>query len=163
MIGCDNLKRNILTKGEQRMKKKGWFISALMLVVVMMFSVSALASEKANGNGVTASDGVTYEEDGQTISGSNTLDEAYLTYTTEELIELGAISDNSINPLADELKKSKTIPKTYKNFSDIPEYLSYSEYTGGYSWWGNLPLIKTEKISGGWQATFSGYIYASSN
>ena len=136
------------------MKKRLSVLFVLLGLVFVSFSFST--------NAFAIENDMSYK-DGQTISGSDTLDEAYLTYTTEELTVLGAISDNSVNPLADVLEKSKTIPKYYTNFSDIPQYYSYSEYTGGLSWWGNLPLVKAEKVSGGWQATFSGYIYASTN
>lgn len=153
------------------MKKKGWFISALMLVVVMVFSVSALASEKANADGVTnlsekgvtASDGVTYEEDGQIIFKSDSLDEAYFTYSAEEISALRGKTDNSVNPMADELSKSKTVTKSYANYDSIPEFLNYSEFTGGYWWNGTLPLIKAQKVSNGWNATFSGKLYTYTN
>lgn len=135
----------------------------------MVFSVSALASEKANGvtngevnlseEGVTASDGVNYEEDGQIIFKSDSLDEAYFTYSVEEISALNN-TDNLVNPLAEELTKSKTVAKPYASYSSIPEFLSYSEFTGGYWWRGNLPLIKAEKVSNGWNATFSGKLYS---
>lgn len=134
------------------MKKKLSFFLLGLVFVISSFSTNALAIEND-----------TSYKDGQTISGSYTLDKAYLTYTTEELTVLGAISDNSINPLADELSKPKTFPKNYTNYSDVPQYYSYSEYTDGLWWWGNLPLVKVEKVTGGWKATFSGYIYATSN
>lgn len=123
----------------------------------MMFSVSALALEKTNGNGVT------HEEDGQIIFESDSLDEAYFTYSAEELSALKDNTDNLVNPLADELVKSKTVTKPYANYEDIPEFLNYSEFTGGYWWRGNLPLIKAEKVSNGWNATFSGKLYTYTN
>lgn len=134
------------------MKKQLSVLFLLLGLVLVSFSISTNAFAIQND---------TSSKDGQTISGSDTLDEAYLTYTTEELTVLEAIPDNSINPLADVLEKSKTVPRHYTNFYDIPQSYPYSEYTGGLSWFGNLPLVKTEKVTGGWKATFSGYIYAS--
>jgi hypothetical protein len=130
------------------MKKKLSVLLLGLVFAILSFSTNALAIQND-----------TSYKDGQIISESDTLDEAYLTYTTEELSVLKAIPDNSINPLADELKRPKTITRSYTNFSDIPEYYSYPEYWNGHWWSGNLPLVKTERVTSGWIATFSGYIY----
>ncbi len=126
-------------------------LSVLLLGLVFeMFSFST--------NALATQDDKSYK-DGQIISESDTLDEAYFTYTTEELSILKAIPDNSVNPLGDELKRAKTIVRSYTNFSDLPEYYSYSEYYNGLWWWGNLPITEAVKVTGGWKATFSGFVY----
>jgi hypothetical protein len=131
-----------------QMKKKLSVLLLGLVFAILLFSTNSLAIQND-----------TSYKDGQIISESDTLDEAYLTYTTEELSVLKAIPDNSIDPLADELKKPKTITRKYTNFSDITEYYPYPEYSDGHWRRGNLPLVKAERVNGGWIATFSGYIY----
>ena len=85
---------------------------------------------------------------------------SYFTYTTEEISVLKGNTDNSVNPLADELTNPKTIIKDYYgNFDTIPNFYPYSEYSEGYFWRGMLPVIKAEKVSYGWKVTFSGILY----
>ncbi len=105
-------------------------------------------------------DDISYK-DGQIISESDSLDEAYLTYATEDDISvLRDNTDNSVNPLADELIKPKTITVFYVNYASIPEFYSYSEFTGGYWFRGILLLTQVVKVSNGWNATFSGRLSA---
>lgn len=138
----------MLGKGMQ-MKKK---LSVLLLGLVfamLLFSTNSLAIQND----------VSYEN-GQIISESDSIDEAYFTYTTEELTSLlGGITDNPSGSLEDELKKSKTITKFYGTFDQVPEYEQYREYYDDHLWGGFLLLTKAEKIIGGWEVTFSGYIY----
>ncbi|MER2112081.1 MAG: hypothetical protein ABS960_05255 [Solibacillus isronensis] len=129
------------------------FLLLGLIFVSFSFSTNALAIEND-----------TSYENGQIIFESDSLDKAYFKYTTEELSVLmnntDINTDNSINPLADELTKSKTIIKTYLTHDDIPNSYFYDETTLGIYWSGILPLVKTEKVSGGWKATFSGKLYA---
>ncbi|WP_147085392.1 hypothetical protein, partial [Pantoea sp. 3_1284] len=70
------------------MKKKLSFLLFGLVFVIFSFSTNAALAIQNH----------TSYKDGQIISESDTLDEAYLTYTTEELSVLEAIPDNSINP-----------------------------------------------------------------
>ena len=132
------------------MKKKFSFFLFVLVLVVFSFSTNSFAVE----------DDVNYEN-GQIISESDSLDEAYLTYTTEDLTSLlGDMTDNSIDPLADDPERSKTITKFYEDFDQIREYEHYQEDHDGHGWSGYLFLTYAEKVNGGWEATFSGYINA---
>lgn len=125
------------------------FLLLGLIFVSFSFSTNSLAIEND-----------TSYENGQIIFESDSLDEVYFKYTTEELSVLMNNTDNSINLLADQLTKSKTITKTYLTHDDIPNSSYYDENTLGIYWSGILPLIKTEKVTGGWTATFSGKLYA---
>ena len=133
-----------------QMKKQ---LSSLFILLGLVFVSFSLST-----NALAIKNDTSYEDE-QIISKSDSLDEAYLTYTPEELSVLTGNTDNLINPLADELTKSKTIKVIYTNFSDIPQFYSYSEYTGGYWWRGSLALVKAEEVSKGWEATFSGRLW----
>lgn len=134
------------------MKKQ---LSILFLLLGLVFASFSFSTDSF------AVENKTSQKDGQVISESDSLDKAYLTYSTEERVSLlGDNADNSINPLADQLTKSKTITKSYANFSSVPESYYYTEFSGGNWYKGNLLLTKVEKVSNGWNATFSGKIYA---
>lgn len=133
------------------MKKK---LSVLLVLVGLVFSIFAFSTNSF------ATENDTSYKDEQFISESDSLDKAYFTYPAEDRISLGINDDNSINPLADELVKSKTITKSYTSFSSVPEYYYYSEYSQGNWYRGNLLLTEVVKTSSGWNATFSGKIYA---
>lgn len=100
-------------------------------------------------------------KDGQVISKSNSLDEGYKYVTEDELSVMRSNTDNSINPSADELVKSKTIIVTYESHSSIRDSYYYREHFEKEKRWnsGYLPLIRTERTSSGWEATFSGKIF----
>lgn len=135
---------------EMQMKKKLNLLLLVLVFGIFSFSTNALAIQND-----------TSYKNGQIISESDSLEEAYLTYTNEERASiLRNITNNSIEPMADELKKSKTITKFYSSFDKIPEFEHYREYSDGHWYGGFLFLTKTEKVNGGWKATFSGYIYA---
>jgi len=122
----------------------------LGLVFVSLSSTNAFAIEND-----------TSYKDGQIISESDSLDEQYLKYVTEDDIPvLSDNTDNSINPLADEIVKSKTITVFYSSRSSVPDFYFYREYSEGHWFSGHLPLIRIEITSGGWEATFSGKIFA---
>lgn len=58
--------------------------------------------------------------------------------------------------------REKTIVKFYKNFSDIPESVSYQEYQAGIMWSGRLYVKSTQQTSAGWNATFTGTLAGNS-
>lgn len=151
------------------MRKFNWKLILTLVFCIFVFgaimnpvSANISPSEEfhANTDSLAIQNDISYEN-GQIISESDSLDEAYLTYTTEDHASiLGDITDNSINPQADELKRSKTITKFYTDFNQIPDNTHYREYYDGHWYGGFLFLTKAKKVTGGWEATFSGYIYA---
>lgn len=134
------------------MKKQ---FSVLVLVLGLVF-----ASVSFSLNVFAKENDMSYKE-GQTIYESNSLDELYVKYISEDDIPvLNEDTDKTINPLAEELVKSKTITKFYSNHADIPEFYYYTEHSGGHWYRGYLALVETKKTSGGWNAKFSGKISA---
>lgn len=133
------------------MKKK---LSALLVLAGLILSIFAFSTSS-----FAVQNDASYN-DGEFISESDSLEKAYFTYPAEDRALLENNDDNSINPLAEELVKSKTITKSYASFSSVPEYYYYSEFSGGNWYRGNLLLTQVVKTSNGWNATFSGKIYA---
>lgn len=152
------------------MKKK---MSKVLLLAVLFFTVFAFSTSsfayESNGNyengkvlstsdskdvSSSLSEGIVYK-DGEILSTSDKLEGPPL--TKDEEASLATISeDNPITPYGFYLYKDKTIVVSYSTFSAIPETYVYEEYTGGYWYRGTLFLNKTEKVSSGWKATFSG-------
>lgn len=61
------------------------------------------------------------------------------------------------------IKRDKTVKKTYKKLSDIPDSISYSEYdsTLDVDFTGTLELQSVKKEGKGYKATFTGTLFAS--
>lgn len=56
---------------------------------------------------------------------------------------------------------SKTVVKYYTSINSVPESITYSEYLTGYGWcYGTLHLQKVVKSGSGYNATFTGTMYA---
>lgn len=56
---------------------------------------------------------------------------------------------------------TKTVVNYYSSFQDIPEEITYSEYLDGFGWChGTLKLQSVEKAGSGYNATYSGTMYA---
>lgn len=140
----------MLEKGMQ-MKKQLSILFLLLGLVFASFSSSTVSFATEND---------TSYKDGQVLSESDSLEKAYFTYPAEDRASLEINDDNSIDPLAEQLVKSKTITKSYTDFSNVPETYYYSEYYQGNWYRGNLLLTQVVKTSTGWNATFSGKIYA---
>lgn len=69
-------------------------------------------------------------------------------------------TDNSINPLADQMTRHFTFYDTYPTLADVPENRFYREFEDGYWWSGFLKATHSEKVFGGWKVTFSGNLYS---
>jgi AICAR transformylase/IMP cyclohydrolase PurH len=61
------------------------------------------------------------------------------------------------------LKRAKTVRKTYKKASQVPEYITYSEYdsTLDVDFTGTLELQSVKKVGSEYKATFTGTLFAS--
>ena len=133
------------------MKKRLSILFLLLGLVFASFSSSTVSFANENN---------TIYKDGQVLSESNSLEKAYFTYPSEERASLETNDDNSIDPLAEQLVRSKTITKSYVSFSNVPDTNYYSEYYQGNWYRGTLLLTQVVKTSTGWKATYSGKIYA---
>lgn len=110
--------------------KKLLSISLLLIglvFVIFSFSTSSFAVESSK-----------FYENGQVISGSDSLDNSYLSRN-----DVGYNDGQIIN-----ISEDKTIEVFYVNFSDIQETYYNEDY-------GNTSLVKAEKSLNGWIATFS--------
>lgn len=140
----------MVDKGMQ-MKKQ---LSILFLLLVLVFVSFSSSTESF------AIENDTSNKDGQVLSESDSLEKAYFTYPAEDRASLEIKDDNSIDPLAEQLVRTKTITKSYTSFSNVPETYYYPEYYQGNWYRGTLLLTQVVKTSTGWSATFSGKIYA---
>lgn len=83
----------------------------------------------------------------------------------KELSVLKDNTDNSINPLADEMTRHFTFPgpKTYTTLAEVPEYQYFNHYSGGYWWSGFLKCTDTVWVQGSYKATYSGTLTSFGN